>query len=77
MVFGVLAIEVPPERRSTTLNLVYLPLYAAGIVGPAAGALVSKAGGVTALFLVAAAIFLAGAAGIALTARTSARRATT
>ena len=30
MVFGLLATEVPAERRSTTLNLVYLPLYAAG-----------------------------------------------
>ena len=33
MVFSLLATEVPPERRSQTLNLVYLPLYAAGIVG--------------------------------------------
>ncbi len=38
MVFGLLAIEVPPERRSATLNLVYLPLYVAGIVGPSIGA---------------------------------------
>ena len=30
----------PPERRSATLNLVYLPLYAAGIIGPALGAIV-------------------------------------
>ena len=29
MVFGLLSTEVPPERRSSTLNLVYLPLYAA------------------------------------------------
>ena len=36
MVFGLLATEVPAERRSQTLNLVYLPLYAAGIIGPAA-----------------------------------------
>jgi DHA1 family multidrug resistance protein-like MFS transporter len=38
MVFGLLATEVPPDRRSATLNLVYLPLYAAGVIGPAAGA---------------------------------------
>jgi len=44
MVFGLLATEVPPERRSTTLNLVYLPLYAAGIVGPAIGGVIVQAG---------------------------------
>ena len=77
MVFGVLALEVPPERRSATLNLVYLPLYAAGILGPALGAVVSRAGGVDALFVVAGVIFLAGSVGIALMARTAARPATT
>jgi DHA1 family multidrug resistance protein-like MFS transporter len=44
MVFGLLAMEVPPEQRSATLNLVYFPLYLAGIVGPAVGALVVRAG---------------------------------
>ncbi|MHB0869904.1 MAG: MFS transporter [Chloroflexota bacterium] len=44
MVFGLLAEEVPPDRRSATLNLVYLPLYLAGIVGPAMGALIATAG---------------------------------
>ena len=77
MVFGVLALEVPPERRSATLNLVYLPLYAAGILGPALGAVVSRAGGVDALFVVAGVIFLAGSVGIALMARMAARPATT
>ena len=77
MVFGVLAMEVPPERRSATLNLVYLPLYAAGILGPALGAVVSRAGGVSALFVVAGVIFLAGSVGIALMARTAAKPATT
>ena len=65
MVFGLLAIEVPPERRSATLNLVYLPLYAAGIVGPAVGAGVVTATGLGGPFLVAAFIFLAGAIVIA------------
>ena len=50
MVFSVLATEVPAERRSTTLNLVYLPLYAAGIIGPATGALATAAAGVAAPF---------------------------
>ena len=44
MIFGLLATEVPAERRSATLNLVYLPLYAAGIVGPTIGAVVVNAG---------------------------------
>ena len=37
MIFGLLATELPAERRSAALNLVYLPLYAAGIIGPAVG----------------------------------------
>jgi MFS family permease len=44
MVFGLLATQVPADRRSTTLNLVYLPLYAAGIVGPAVAGVVVQAG---------------------------------
>jgi MFS family permease len=44
MVFGLLATEIAPERRSTTLNLVYLPLYAAGILGPALGSVVVGVG---------------------------------
>jgi len=65
MVFGLLAIEIPPERRSATLNLVYLPLYAAGILGPAAGAGVVTAIGLSGPFLVAAVIFIVGAIVIA------------
>ncbi len=60
MIFGLLALEVPAERRSATLNLVYLPLYLAGIVGPAIGAVVSGIG-VAAVFALAAAILAAGA----------------
>jgi MFS family permease len=60
MVFGLLATEVPAERRSPTLNLVYLPLYAAGIVGPALGSLVVQAG-LPAPFFLGAAVFVAGA----------------
>jgi MFS family permease len=64
MIFGLLATELPPDRRSAALNLVYLPLYAAGIIGPAAGALVVSVAGVGGLFAVAGAIFLVGAATI-------------
>jgi MFS family permease len=60
MVFGLLATEVPPERRSATLNLVYLPLYAAGIVGPILGAVVVNAG-LWAPFWSGAAVYLLGA----------------
>jgi DHA1 family multidrug resistance protein-like MFS transporter len=60
MVFGMLATEVPPDRRSATLNLVYLPLYAAGIIGPALGAVLVVAGGVPAPFLLGGAVFITG-----------------
>ncbi len=61
MIFGLLATELPADRRSAALNLVYLPLYAAGIVGPAVGALVVSVGGVGGLFAVAGVIFFFGA----------------
>ncbi len=38
MVSSLLASEVPAERRSATLNLIYLPLYIGGVIGPAIGA---------------------------------------
>ncbi|MEO5885299.1 MAG: MFS transporter [Candidatus Limnocylindrales bacterium] len=66
MVFGLLATEIPAGRRSATLNLVYLPLYAAGIVGPAIGAIVASAVGVAGPFLVGGAVFLTGAAIVSL-----------
>lgn len=66
MVFSLLATEVPAERRSATLNLVYLPLYLAGIIGPAIGSGVATVGGPTAPFLVGATVFLAGSATVAL-----------
>ena len=69
MVFSMLATEVPPERRSATLNLVYLPLYAAGIVGPALGAVVVRAGGLAAPFLLGGAVFVIGAVVVATRAR--------
>jgi MFS family permease len=61
MVFGLLATEVPSERRSATLNLVYLPLYAAGIVGPIVGAAVVNLVGLPAPFFAGTVVYLAGA----------------
>jgi len=69
MVFSLLATEVPRERRSATLNLVYLPLYAAGIIGPAIGAGVAAAAGVDGPFLLGAAVFLVAAVVVALRVR--------
>lgn len=57
MVFALLATEVPADRRSATLNLVYLPLYAAGLAGPLAGSVVVGAG-LPAPYLVAGAIII-------------------
>ena len=69
MVFSLLATEVPAERRSQTLNLVYLPLYAAGIIGPAVGGTIAGITGPSGPFWAAAAVFLAGAAVVALRVR--------
>jgi DHA1 family multidrug resistance protein-like MFS transporter len=64
MVFGLLATEVPVDRRSQTLNLVYLPLYLAGIVGPTLGAFVVSTGA-AAPFLLGGAVFVIGGVGVA------------
>jgi MFS family permease len=66
MIFGLLATEVPPERRSATLNLVYLPLYGAGIIGPILGAIVVGIG-IWAPFAAAAIVFVTGALVVAAT----------
>jgi DHA1 family multidrug resistance protein-like MFS transporter len=68
MIFGLLATEVPPERRSATLNLVYLPLYGAGIIGPILGAMVVGIG-IWAPFAAAAIVFVTGALVVAATSR--------
>jgi MFS family permease len=65
MIFSLLATEVPPERRSATLNLVYLPLYLAGVVGPATGSAVAAAVGLSGPFVVGGTVFLVGAFAIA------------
>jgi MFS family permease len=59
MVSGLLAVEVPSERRSATLNLIYLPLYFGGIAGPAIASVVYSSG-LDSVFVVAAGV-LAGA----------------
>jgi MFS family permease len=66
MVIGLLATEVPSERRSATLNLVYLPLYVAGVVGPTLGSLLVGAAGIPGPFLLGGVVFLLGAAAVAL-----------
>jgi MFS family permease len=64
MVFGLLATEVPPERRSQVLNLVYLPLYAAAIIGPLIGGSVSSVAGLASPFVVGGTVFLVGAVAV-------------
>ena len=64
MVMSMLATEVPAERRSATLNLVYLPLYVAGIVGPALGGGLAAGAGPEAPFVAGGIVFLAGAAAV-------------
>jgi DHA1 family multidrug resistance protein-like MFS transporter len=59
MVSGLLAVEVPAERRSATLNLIFLPLYLGGIAGPALGSTV-VANGLRSVFYVAALMLAAG-----------------
>jgi MFS family permease len=59
MVFALVAVETPPERRSATLNLVLLPLYVAGIIGPSlAAGFAALTGGVTAIYPVTGAIMV-------------------
>ncbi len=61
MVLSLLATELPPERRSATLNLVYLPLYVAGIIGPATGSALASTVGLAGPYIAGSAVFLAGA----------------
>jgi MFS family permease len=68
MVFALLGTEVGPERRSQTLNLVYLPLYLGGIVGPVVASQVVRID-LTAPFVVAAFVFAAGSLAVAIQAR--------
>jgi MFS family permease len=69
MMFGLIATEAAPERRSATLNLVLLPLYVAGIIGPSIGALVVGVSGVDAVFPAAGAVCILGGLGIVIALR--------
>jgi DHA1 family multidrug resistance protein-like MFS transporter len=44
MVFALFSTRIPESHRSTALNLVYLPLYLGGIVGPAVGSRLTRIG---------------------------------
>jgi len=77
MVFSLLSTEVPPERRSATLNLVYLPLYAAGIVGPIVGGIVAPVTGPAGPFVLGALVFLVAAGVVAFRLRPERRPAAT
>jgi MFS family permease len=78
MVFALVATEAPPERRSATLNLVLLPLYVAGIVGPSLAAAFAATAGLQALYPVAGVIMVISALVLAgaLRGRRGPRRAT-
>ena len=77
MVFSLLSTEVPPERRSATLNLVYLPLYAAGIIGPIVGGLVAPVTGPGGPFVLGASVFLVAAGVVVLRLRRARQPAAT
>jgi DHA1 family multidrug resistance protein-like MFS transporter len=64
MVFSLVSVEVAPERRSATLNLVLLPLYVAGIIGPTTGAIVAGLAGVDGVFVAAGLVFVAGGSAV-------------
>jgi DHA1 family multidrug resistance protein-like MFS transporter len=63
MVFSMLGTEVPVERRSQTLNLVYLPLYFGGVVGPVVASQVVRLG-LAAPFVLGGLVSIAGGIGI-------------
>ena len=77
MVFSLLSTEVPPERRSATLNLVYLPLYAAGVIGPIVGGLVAPVTGPGGPFVLGASVFLVAAVVVLVRLRRAPRTAAT
>jgi MFS family permease len=74
MVSGLLATEVPGERRSATLNLIYLPLYLGGITGPAIGAAVFTEGLRTVFYVAAGVLVLATLLALAFAWRTGGGR---
>ena len=77
MVSGLLATEVPAERRSATLNLIYLPLYLGGIAGPAIGAGVVTEGLRAVFYVAAGALVVAAFLALAFAWRTGGSRSRT
>jgi MFS transporter, DHA1 family, multidrug resistance protein len=59
MVFALFSTRIPETHRSTALNLVYLPLYLGGIVGPAVASGLTRIG-LFGPFLGAAVLFMFG-----------------
>jgi predicted MFS family arabinose efflux permease len=76
MVFALVAVETPPERRSATLNLVLLPLYVAGIIGPSLAAGFAAIAGVAAIYPIAGGIMVVTAVVLAGLLRRQAGRGT-
>ncbi len=74
MVFALVATEAPPDRRSATLNLVLLPLYVAGIVGPSLAAGLAATAGLSVLYPVAGGIMALSALVLAGIVRAPRRR---
>jgi hypothetical protein len=68
------SVEVAPERRSATLNLVLLPLYVAGIIGPTTGAVVAGVSGIDGVFVAAGLVFVAGGSAVAVSVWRTRRR---
>ena len=58
MIFSMLAVETPEDRRSATLNLVYLPIYLSGILGPiVAGIITRLTGSLWPIFILAGLLY--------------------
>ena len=76
MVFALVAVETPTERRSATLNLVLLPLYVAGIVGPSLAAGFAAVAGVPTIYPIAGGIMVVTAVVLAGVLRRQAGRDT-
>lgn len=68
MIFALLSTHVPESHRSTALNLVYLPLYLGGIIGPAVSSALSSFG-LTGPFVGSSIVFAIGFGLIVLTLR--------
>lgn len=73
MIFALFSTRIPESHRTTAMNLVYLPLYVGGIIGPSVASGLTHVG-LFGPFLGAATMFLVGIIVIGLTLRDTARR---